>query len=630
MMVWLRTMLWLFLAAISMGAHANPKNDLIVERAIFVEPAPGALTIDQAVEQTYSPFGIVLNRGFAPTVRWIRLRLAAPQQGSERVILRVGPHYINEIQLFEKQEGAWTSRVAGDFFPVTQHACADNLYCFPVTIHAGVVNDLYLRIDSVNGFFLNTRAMYPDDLTELIVEQQRVFGLESGVVFAIGLWALFLFLRTGHRVVGIFCVSQVVTLLFGLSSSGLLAELFFKNHVWLDNLSFNTLYVFRLMVSLLLTYELLRSYGMPSWYNFYVKGVMAILLAELVAIVLGHVTLVALNFNFLLVSSMPYLLFFAVLGLPQMPVFQRRLICVGALIMGGLLWMDILPVLGWVRPDLVAAPGNWGGLIVALALSIIVGSDVSYRRKVFEQEMQELQVLRARNQIESEQIKERSMLIDMLTHELKNPLATMRMAAGSLRSSLGRLSTEQSVDSAERIDSMVQAMNNMNTVIERCVQVDQLDQKGFTINIEEFDVHEVVTALLCSQVGAERIDLEIESVPIIARTDPNLFAIILTNLLDNALKYSTLGSRINLSFKSLSRSNQSRPGLRVSVSNFVEARELPDPESVFNRYYRGPYAHERSGTGLGLYLVKSLCKILGGSISLDQQDGQVRFTVELK
>jgi signal transduction histidine kinase len=625
---WARALLWLLFTVLSIGAHAKSEDDLIIARGLYVEPAPAALTIEQALTQEYKPFSTVLNREFFPTVRWLRLLVAAPQQGSEQVVLRIGPHYIGHIELFEHQQGTWTSRSAGDRFPVSQNACTDNTYCFPVTIHAGVDNYFYLRIDTINGFILTTRAMTPEDLSSLIVEQQRFFGIEFGVVLMICLWALFIYIRTRHRLAGIFFISEVVTLLFSLSSSGLLAKFYFEDHVWMDNLSFNTLYVLRLIASLLLIQKFLRHYGAPRWFSFFAKGAFGILILELFALKLGPVTLAALNFNFLLVTLMPLVLLLALPGCHQMPLTHKRLIALGALILGGLLWIDILPILGWVKPDIVTVPGNWGGVIVAIALSLMVNSDLTHRRIIYDREVQELQYLRAKNLLESEQIKERSMLIDMLTHELKNPLATMRMAAGSLRRSLGVLSTEQSTDSADRIDSMVQAINNMNTVIERCVQVDQLDQKGFSPKLENVDIYQVVDDVLTSQAEAQRLEFRPQSATLIFRTDPNLFAIILTNLLDNAIKYSEPDSLITLEIELNEALGVYPAMLKIRVSNTVSQYGVPDSVSLFSRYYRGPLAHEKSGTGLGLYLVKSLCKILRGSIRFEHNNGLVHFTVE--
>jgi signal transduction histidine kinase len=230
----------------------------------------------------------------------------------------------------------------------------------------------------------------------------------------------------------------------------------------------------------------------------------------------------------------------------------------------------------------------------------------------------------------TEQIKELNLLIDLLTHELKNPLATMRMAAGSLRGSLQKQFSFGSADSTDRIDSMIQAINNMNTVIERCVQVDQLDQKGFSPHFEVFDVNEVVQVMLRSQPESVRIDWQRQSSPLMLRTDPNLFAIVLTNLLDNAIKYSQPDSRILLELYDDISSDEDASLFILRVSNTVGENDAPDPDSLFNRYYRGEYAHDKSGTGLGLYLVKSLCKMLGGSIRFDHKDQRVYFTVELK
>ena len=622
--------LWLLLIAFSMSAQANPDKNLIIERGIYIEPAPGSLTIQEATTQDYQPFGGVLNRGFTPTVRWLRLLVQAPVHGTEQVVLRVGPHYIRDIQLFEQKDGVWSSRTAGDHFPVTQNTCLDSTYCFPVTLHAGIDNYFYLRIDTTNGFFLTTRAMQPEALSSLIVSQQRNFGLESGVILAIALWALIFYIRTRHTILGVFFISEIMTLLFTLSSSGLLANLFFEQHVWLDNLAFNTLYIFRLMASLLVTNELLKHFEPPRWYSYYFKVVFAILCLELLALKLDFLTLLALNFNFLVVNLLPLVLVAALSGCKKMPVVHRRLIAGGALLMGVLLWIDLLPLLGWVSPSTVSLPGNWGGLIIAVVLSIMVLSDITQRSVVFDREMQELQFMRARNLLETEQIKERSMLIDMLTHELKNPLATMRMAAGSLRGSLQKQPSFGATDSTDRIDSMVQAINNMNTVIERCVQVDQLDQKGFSPTFEVFDVNNVVQAMLLSQPEAERIDWQRQSSPLMLRTDPNLFAIILTNLLDNAIKYSKPESRILLELYDDFSNSEFALRFILRVTNTVGENDAPDPDSLFNRYYRGEYAHDKSGTGLGLYLVKSLCKMLGGSIRFDQKDQRVHFTVELK
>ena len=623
-----RALLCLWFSLFTFAAQAQDQSDLILSRSVFVEPAPGSLSIEQAILQNYEPFFDVLNRGFSPTIRWLRLLVQSPTEGSQQLVLRLGPHYIGEIELFEQKGGAWTERRSGDRYPTNQNACADNLYCFPVTVQAGVENYFYFRINTINGYVLTTRALEPEALSRLIVNQQRIFGVESGVLLAICLWALLLYFRNRHPLVGLFLLSQITSLLFTFSASGLLAEIYFQDHVWLDNLAFNTLYIFRLMTALLLIQAFLSTYDPPRWYGYYIKVALGILLLELLVLKLGHVTLAALNFNFFIAITTPFILLIALLLCRRMPSIHRYFMVLGALIACAVLWVDIVPIFGWIQPNLVSAPGNWSGLISAVVLFSMVFSDITHRRVVYDREMQELQMMRARNQAEGEQIKERSMLIDMLTHELKNPLATMRMAAGSLRRSLSQHKTTESADSIERITSMVQAINNMNTVIDQCVQVDQLDQRELTPSFEDVHVNEVIGAILSRIEDVNRIDLDVQAGMII-RTDPKLFAIILNNLIDNAIKYSAPNSRISLEALVHKGAQTSSRSCIFRISNLAAFDDIPDSESLFNRYYRGTYAHEQSGTGLGLYLVKSLCTLLGGTVRFEHQNSQIVFTVEV-
>ena len=68
----------------------------------------------------------------------------------------------------------------------------------------------------------------------------------------------------------------------------------------------------------------------------------------------------------------------------------------------------------------------------------------------------------------------------------------------------------------------------------------------------------------------------------------------------------------------------------LSVENVVGAAGIPDSASVFSRYYRGEHAHFLPGTGLGLYLVKSICDMLGAQVSCQHSSGKIVFSVTLK
>ena len=72
-----------------------------------------------------------------------------------------------------------------------------------------------------------------------------------------------------------------------------------------------------------------------------------------------------------------------------------------------------------------------------------------------------------------------------------------------------------------------------------------------------------------------------------------------------------------------------RSGVLISVANKPGLAGTPDPQQVFQKYYRNPAAHCKSGSGLGLYLVHNIIKLLGGWVSCHSSDDVVEFKVWL-
>jgi K+-sensing histidine kinase KdpD len=137
------------------------------------------------------------------------------------------------------------------------------------------------------------------------------------------------------------------------------------------------------------------------------------------------------------------------------------------------------------------------------------------------------------------------------------------------------------------------------------------------------DVAQVVRDAVasCSQPARVRVDLA--PAPML-RTDSQLLFIVISNLLENACKYAQEGTSIEVTLQA--QAGDPTQWL-VRVSNHPGRVGLPDPRQVFQKYYRNPQARRSSGTGLGLYLVWHLVKLLGGRVSYEPGDGRVHFVV---
>jgi signal transduction histidine kinase len=103
-----------------------------------------------------------------------------------------------------------------------------------------------------------------------------------------------------------------------------------------------------------------------------------------------------------------------------------------------------------------------------------------------------------------------------------------------------------------------------------------------------------------------------------------MLSIVLSNLLENAYKYSATDTPILVTLAPHT-TEDGQPSWRWTVENTVGEAGLPDAAQVFDKYYRSPHAQRQSGSGLGLFLVKSLVELMRGRVNCIPLDDRVRF-----
>ena len=206
----------------------------------------------------------------------------------------------------------------------------------------------------------------------------------------------------------------------------------------------------------------------------------------------------------------------------------------------------------------------------------------------------------------------------MLTHELKNSLSVIRFYI-------------QVAKAQQEFSTLAeQSVNDMDAIIERCSQLDQLEREEIKLNFKPVDLNELTTQLVSQNSQKHRIQFEYQSSKRVLQTDVILLRTIIANLLDNALKYSLPTSRVTLLIRhttdELRQSNKIQ-GLTITIQNSVAAQDVPDKDLIFTKYYRGTMANRVSGSGLGLYLVQSMSQLLGAELSFSCHDDYVTFKI---
>ena len=74
-----------------------------------------------------------------------------------------------------------------------------------------------------------------------------------------------------------------------------------------------------------------------------------------------------------------------------------------------------------------------------------------------------------------------------------------------------------------------------------------------------------------------------------------------------------------------SQPHKKQPGMLVTIRNQPGHAGWPDAQKVFQKYYRSPGAHSKTGSGLGLYLVRSAARRLGGWVRYVPDTNTVMF-----
>ena len=207
-----------------------------------------------------------------------------------------------------------------------------------------------------------------------------------------------------------------------------------------------------------------------------------------------------------------------------------------------------------------------------------------------------------------------------VSHELKTPVTSIKGFAETLED--GALNDPETAERFVRIISG--QADRLNSIIEDLLSLSALEQSGDSplLQLEEADLCDVVAVALGvigPKAEAKSIDL-VEDCPdsLFSRVSPPLLEQAVVNLVDNAVKYSPVGSAVDVTLEE--RADE----IVISVLDEgpgVSREHLP---RLFERFYRVDKARSRDlgGTGLGLAIVKHIAQVHGGRVSVDSVVGR--------
>jgi signal transduction histidine kinase len=218
--------------------------------------------------------------------------------------------------------------------------------------------------------------------------------------------------------------------------------------------------------------------------------------------------------------------------------------------------------------------------------------------------------------------------INAVTHELKTPLASIRLYLETLKKR--ELNEPQR---QEFYDVMLADSDRLLQTVELVLRAGSAGQRKRQLNVTVVDVGEIVED--CLNVARTRYNLGQESLtykesldggPARVAGDAEELRGAVSNLLDNAVKYSDKNVRLSVELEALDRSI----AVRIADQGIgIPATQL---KRIFKRFYRVPKVMGRfKGTGLGLFIVRSVVERHGGRV-FAESDGPGQgstFTIQL-
>lgn len=211
---------------------------------------------------------------------------------------------------------------------------------------------------------------------------------------------------------------------------------------------------------------------------------------------------------------------------------------------------------------------------------------------------------------ELEQLKNN--FVSLISHDLKTPIAKIQAVVNRLRA--------QSLhpDLQEDFRSLHQSSEELHRYIQSILRVLRVESRDFKLNLDVGDINEVieeVTRQLQPLAKEKSITMALDLEPMFSSEfDVTLMKEVVLNLIENAIKYTPVGGRIEI------RSREVEDSIRVEIQDNGQGIAKEDLERVWQKFTRGTGQDLKTkGTGLGLFLVKYFIELHGGEVRLESE-----------
>jgi signal transduction histidine kinase/CheY-like chemotaxis protein len=225
----------------------------------------------------------------------------------------------------------------------------------------------------------------------------------------------------------------------------------------------------------------------------------------------------------------------------------------------------------------------------------------------------------------------KSEFISNISHEFRTPLT---LVLGLLEQLKGTMDPDQDTNNLESLGVVINNAQRLKQLINQLLDMSRIETESEHLQVDNNSLGDLITRIaksffaLSKKSGIE-FDLSVRGNVEDSWFDGDKLEKILTNLLDNAFKYTSVKGKVEFSVSVESAKNDKTYAIFV-VSDNGEGIPENERERIFDRFYRSVSNanNAKSGTGIGLYLVRKLTELHHGTVTVDSRKGYgSKFTV---
>jgi len=237
--------------------------------------------------------------------------------------------------------------------------------------------------------------------------------------------------------------------------------------------------------------------------------------------------------------------------------------------------------------------------------------------RAYESERQTVEELRRLSELRAD-------FVSLVSHELRSPMAAVIGAARTLQE---RWRTLTAAQREAFLALIADETNRLAALIGDVLDTSRIEAGTFSYSFSDVDLARLVTDIVATaSIGQDevRVRADVEaSLPAI-RGDRERLRQVLANLIDNAVKYSPHGDEVEV------RARRENGAVAISVADHGPGIPADQQRVIFEKFGRAEVPGSKPGTGLGLFIARSIAEAHGGTLEVESQaDRGATFTLTL-